>query len=58
MPMFNVTITEEVQYELEVEADSEDEACWQAEEEFLKSEDPNSYPVTVTERLVEAEQTS
>jgi hypothetical protein len=58
MAMFNVTITEEVQYELEVEADSEDEACWQGEEEFLQSEDPNSYPVTVTERQVEAEQTS
>lgn len=43
MPKYVVTLTETVQFRVEVEADSEEEAEVVAEETWCQEEDPNSH---------------
>jgi len=51
---YTVAITEEVLYEVDVEADSAAEAEVLAEREFLNAPDPNNYFSSVAERTVAA----
>ena len=54
MAKYSVTIEELASYEIVVEADSEDEACQEAEAKFLNDPDFNAFACTVHSRDVEA----
>lgn len=40
MPKYRVTIVEEIEYTIDVEADSEDAARWSADDAWTQSENP------------------
>jgi hypothetical protein len=50
MPKYKVTVTEEIQYQVEVDADDEDAAIEDAVEVIVHAEDRDKYFVACTER--------
>jgi hypothetical protein len=56
MPKYRVRITEVVFYEMEIEADSAEQAEADAEAVFVEAEDLSQFGVTVDERTCHAEE--
>lgn len=50
MPFFNVIITEEIEYELEVEAEDKDDALDKGEAIIIEAADRNKYFLACTSR--------
>lgn len=56
MPKYRVQITEVVHYEMEIEADSAEQAEAEAEEAFVQAEDLSQFSTAVDDRTCHAEE--